>query len=260
MTDKLDDKALSHLTPAERELLADDDALLEPLDAKESAPETAHDSASRADHGGDEEELPNDPAPILDTRAPEDLPQRLVALDEQKAELVSRFDDGELTAREYSDALEAIADQRDDVRWQSRRAEFAREQQEQAIEHNWNREVESYMRGPAKDITAKGEAALLAFDAYVKKITADPANARLSDKAQLAKAHKLFLADFDGFGRLPASRSPRAYEPEPGSRADHSRDAADFAALDRLAETDPRAYERRISRMSADERQAYGID
>ena len=52
------------------------------------------------------------------------------------------------------------------------------------------------MTTTAKAIIDKGEPALLAFDAIVKKVTADPANQRLSDRAQLAKASKSFQKDF----------------------------------------------------------------
>ncbi|RTL81293.1 MAG: hypothetical protein EKK29_18265 [Hyphomicrobiales bacterium] len=218
-----------------------------PDEAHEAAPARA----DRSDRGGDEEELRNDPAPILDTRAPEDLPQRLAALDEQKAELVSRFDDGELTAREYADGLQAIADQRNDLAWERRKAEFARETRDKAIESNWNRAVESFMRGPAAHITEKGEGALLAFDTYVKKVTSDPANSRLSDKAQLTKALKAFEADF---GKLPASRAQRASS---GSRAvvdDAPAHGGGNDSMERaLAANDQKGFNRAFARMSPEE-------
>jgi hypothetical protein len=238
---KDDARAMDGLTDQEIEALKDegeeDDAVSE--DADTSA--------------DDAEELRRDPAPLLETRIPADLPQRLAALDQEKAEIVARFDEGELTAREYSDGLEAIADKRSDAEWEKRKAAFAREAHEAAIEGAWNREVDKFMRGPAKDIAAKGEAALLAFDSYVKRVTGDPANARLSDRAQLQKAHKLFQADF----KLSAARSASAYDSGPGSASDHAMDAHDFARLDKLMESDPLAYEKAIERMSAAEVDEY---
>lgn len=239
MTDKLDARALEGMTDEELEALKEDD------EGTESEEEAGDDAG---------EELRRDPTPLLDTRVPEDLPERLAALDEEKAELVSRFDDGELTAREYSDRLQAIADKRSDVEWMRRKADFAKEAHETAITKNWENAVSKFMTTTGKDITAKGEAALLAFDSYVKRVTSDPSNSRLSDRAQLAKAHKAFRADF---GKLPAARSHSAYDAEPGSAADHARDSADFARLDRLADSDPIAYEKAIERMSPEEADKY---
>lgn len=235
MTDKIDQHALSQLTEEERLALDEDDTL----------------SDTSAD---DAEELRRDPTPLLDTHVPADLPQRLAALDEEKTELVQKFDYGEISAREYSDGLQVIADKRSDVEWMRRKADFAREQHELAITKNWNKTVEEFMTTTASDITAKGEAALLAFDSYVRKVTADPSNARLSDRAQLAKAHKLFVADF---GKLSAARRASDYGAEPGSAADHARDSRDFAHLDRLADSDPIAYEAAIARMSPDDIDKY---
>lgn len=272
MTDNLDSKALAHLTDEERQLLADEaDTLLEDATAPDSgltlhgrvigtgdddtASETAAAPSGRAAREDDETELRRDPAPLLDISIPRDLPQRIAALDEEKAELVYRFDSGDIAAREYADGLQQIADRRSDVEWMRRKAELARESHERAINGNWDAEVKLFMTTTAKDIAEKGEAALLAFDSYVKKVTSDPANARLSDRAQLAKAHKLFEADF---GKLPASRAQRAYEPTPRARAEEPTvDTGRFADLDGLADSNPRAFEKAIARMSEAEREAY---
>ncbi len=75
---------------------------------------------------------------------------------------------------------------------------------------------------------AKSRAAMLAFDEFVKEVTADPQSAGLSDRQQLEKAYKLFLDDIGGGGLSIPARAP-------DGRSD------DFEALDRLAETE--AYE-----------------
>ncbi|MGJ0505774.1 MAG: hypothetical protein ACR652_01305 [Methylocystis sp.] len=261
MTDKLDQHALAHLTDEERKLLAEEgDTLLECAlvpDAgtnvhgapRGSEPEPEHASrAPRADRGGDEDELRRDPTPLLDTNVPHDLPQRLAALNAQEAGLVARFDDGEITAREYSDGLQAIADKRSDIEWMRRKAEFAREQHETAINRNWGREVERFLTGPAKDIAEKGEGALLAFDSYVKKVTSDPANARLSDRAQLMKAYKAFEADF---GKLPASGVRRANVDR--ARAEEPTRGGNDSMERALAGNDQKGFNRAFARMSPEE-------
>lgn len=103
------------------------------------------------------------------------------------------------------------------------------------------------MAGPGKGI-ASSEAKKIAFDSYVKRVTGDSANARLSDRAQLEKAHKAFLADFGG-----------SFSRQAGKEASPSRETggSDFAAIDRL---EGLAYERAIAKMTPAEREAYGID
>lgn len=70
--------------------------------------------------------------------------------------------------------------------------------------------------------------------------------------AQLERTHKLFMADFGpAFGGRPAG------EPQSHGRADLG--GGDYAALDRLLERDPAAYEAALARMSPAERDRYGF-
>jgi hypothetical protein len=223
-------------------------ALALELEAEEAALEKAaqEPEIARADHGGDEYEQRIDPKPILDTSEPENATERLAALSEQKAALVQKFDDGEITAREYSDALETLSDRREDIKFAQRKARMASEQVEYVKDSAWWSAVDKFMAGPGRDI-AKNDARKIAFDEYVKKVTGDAANARLSDKAQLELAHRMFKADFGGgFGGDSSSA--------------HGSGGSDFATLDRLAESNPREFERRVAKMTPAEREAYGID
>jgi hypothetical protein len=91
------------------------------------------------------------------------------------------------------------------VRWQQRKAELADDMKRQAEDRQWSAAVSDFMAGPGADI-AKSRAALVAFDEFVKHVTADPANARLSDRAQLDKAFKLFNADMNSIRRHGCAR------------------------------------------------------
>lgn len=286
---------LSKLTEEERAILKEDDASLDDADIEtdrvdedeaddddeedEEARKAAEEAAAKKADEEEEEEvdLRRDPAPLIGTEEPKDIEERLTALAEEKAALVQKFDDGEITAREYSDGLEAISDKRNDIQWEKRKAEIGREAHERAITDAWDRDVAEFMSTTAKKIAEKGEPALLAFDSYVKKVTGDPKNARMSNRAQLEKAHKAFLADFDGFGTAPKP-NPKEKDggdpPKPAAKKERvipptlarvpaadleDIDEGKFAALDRLADTDPLAYQKRIARMTPSEREEYGI-
>jgi hypothetical protein len=86
----------------------------------------------------------------------------------------------------------------------------------------------------------------------------DPANQRLSDRAQLEKARKAFMADFgDGFsGKAPVARQD---DWSPAAEAESMGDGGKFAVLDRLAESDPRAFENAIGRLSREDQDRYGL-
>lgn len=222
------------LTDAERAALADDGD--EANEAIEQEAETL--------------ETRNDPLPLLNVSAPDNAGEVLSQLSSAAADVRRQFEDGDITGGEYAEALSQIADRREEVRWSQRKAELASEMVETAKSSQWNREVEAFMTTTARDITAKGEPALIAFDAIVKRVTGDPANEKLSDRAQLQKAHRLFLDDFgsafDGHGGRDESTSY-------GGGGDK------FAQLDRLMERDPMAFEEAVGRLSAAERAAYGL-
>lgn len=223
------------LTEEERAALAEDDAPA--LEADKEA------TAERV-------EFRAEPAPILNARAPDNAGAALDRVGAFEDQIERQFYDGEITSAVYRDGLRQAADAREELRWNQRKAELAREFTETAESNAWYSAVDEFMGTTGAGI-AKNEAATIAFDQYVKKVTADPANQRLSDRAQLEKAHKLFMADFGpGFGGA-AAHQPAG----DGGRGDLG--GGKFAALDRLAEADPMGYERALAKMSDAEQAEY---
>jgi hypothetical protein len=213
------------------------DAAHRPDAAEEAAPETV--------------EFRADPALILTARAPDNAAAVLDRVDQFEELIQTQFEDGEITSQKYRDGLRQAAEKREEVNWAQRKAELAREMDEQAKETAWYREVDRFMSTTGAAI-AKSEAVKIAFDEHVKAVTSDPANQNLSDRAQLEKAHKLFMADMgEAFG-APSARQPASH----GECSDMD-GGGRFAALDRLAETDPMAYERAVAKMSEAEQAAY---
>ena len=199
-----------------------------------------------------------EPPPIIVARVPEnaqEIAARLVELEEQAER---EFDDGEITAKEYREARAQIAEHREALKWEQHKAELAENFVTTAKQRAWYGEVERFMTTAGKDIAARGEPAVLAFDGYVKRVTGDPDHARLSDRAQLDLARKQFMADFgDGFGGKPAVARRDDWSPD--AEAESRDGGSDYASLDRLAETNPAAYEDAISRMSVEEQNRYGL-
>lgn len=206
----------------------------------------------------DDETPAVEPAPELDVELRQHIAPALVAPNTHDAEALlagcaqfeqqaaQAFQDGEITATEYRAHLADIADYRDRARWQHHKAEIAHDMAKQAEDRAWFAEVDRFMRTTGAAI-ARSHSAKIAFDEHVKAVTADPANAHLSDRAQLEKAFKLYEADMAATfgGGLDVGR------------AVERQDAMDFSALDRLAESDPLALEAAVARMTPDQFEQY---
>lgn len=215
------------MTPEERAALAEDDA------------------PQAAAHEADEEELRARPVAPFAAAAPPDADAHLKIVADYEARAEQMFEDGDISASEYRQAMREVADKRDELKWAKHKADLADQMQKQAEDRAWSKAVREFMSGPGAAIN-KNEAMKRAFDGYVQAVTGDAANAHLSDKAQLAKAHRLFLADMAAqgvqFGALPGAR-------DAGS--------TDFAQIDRMIDSDPLRAEEALARMSPEEVERY---
>ncbi len=165
-----------------------------------------------ADHADENERTVSAPPPLLRAEALDAGPL-LAELAAHQDAWATRFDDGDITAKEYADGLERLADKRDEVKWAARKAELADEMAEGQRFNQWAGAVKDFMETTGKQIATNVDARgapgplLIAFDAAVKKAHGDPANRGLSDKAILNKAHRAFRADLDTtFGHSETSR------------------------------------------------------
>lgn len=207
-------------------------------------------------------------APPLVATKPDDT--ALKALDDAETALETQFDDGDITASEYRKGLREVADKRAALQWEVQKADLAATMKEQAETNAWDRDVREFMAGPAAHVMASN-ALVQTFDAYVRQVTGDAANAGLSNKAQLAKALRLFDTDMGkAFGKQPSPKAGDAPNPAPKPKREvppslarvpqadiEDMSGGKYAALDRLAETDPDAYEAAVAKMSTAEFEAY---
>lgn len=253
----------------------EDDSGEETKSAEAGTEETAAaESSEDASAQGETDQQHNDDIadpilPPLRAKAPENVEEIISAINAEEDALAQKFDDGDITAREYRDGLNKLSNQRDEIRWDQRKAELAREMEDTAKANAWQREVQDFMTTTAANIT-KSHAQMVAFDDIVKKVTADPANLNLSDRAQLDKAYKIYMDDVGaalGVQSTPPKATQqattRAVRNVPPTLAKvpaaepESIDGGKFAALDRLAAADPVAYEAAVAKMSESERSQY---
>lgn len=218
--------------------------------------------------GDDDDAAP--PAPLLVAQAPADAETKLADITKQKDALATKFDDGEMTAKEYQTQLGALDKQEREIELAVHKAQIAADLNAQQARNAFLREVQDFTSGT---LYKESPLAWSALDAAVKKVGSDPANANLTGRQILEKAHAEVLKDKvlatafgqhkaaagkeDGgkqqkkavvlppnLGRLPAA------EPE-----DTSGDR--FAALDRLQRTNPIEYEKAVGKLAPADLDAY---
>lgn len=205
--------------------------------------------------------------PPLRAKAPENAEELFNAISAEEDALAQKFDEGDITAKEYRDGLNKLTAQREELNWSARKADLARELEETAKVNAWHKEVQDFMTTRAAHIT-KSHAQMVAFDEIVKKVTADPANMTLSDRAQLEKAYKIYVAEAnEALGVVQKAQQPPAETPPsrptrnipptlarvPAAEPE-TIEGSRFANLDRLAAMDPAAYEAAVAKMSEADR------
>lgn len=187
-------------------------------------------------------------APLLTVKEIPQAGAALSALDEREAILQTKFDEGEITSGEMAAGLREIEKHRGEITWAQRKNELARDMAQTHDDEQWNKAVRSFMSKEGATI-AKNETMALAFDAHVRKVTGDSANAGLSFRKQLSKAKKLFDAD--------VARAGFSVDGGSGGSNTASGGSTNFAALDRLADSDPAKFERAFAKLSSAEQQEY---
>lgn len=263
-----DADALAQLTEEERAALEEDEEIGAPEEAEVHDEETT-DEVAAADDGtpGDDEQVAADdshPSPVLVANAPDDLDAQLAGLVAQKDALIEQFDNGDLTAKEYQQQVDALAKQEREIERVKFKAELAEDMQRQAQTNEWAAEVKRFT---SENKVYGNEYAWNALDQAVRKIANTPDNANLSGRQILEKAHEELSGVFGW--KQEAATSPESSKPKikhaappptlskmPAAEINDT-DGNRYAALDRLMDTDPLGYEAALGKMSKAERDAY---
>lgn len=230
-------------------------------DAADAAKQAA-DAASAAATNADAAEASPQPAPILVAQAPEDAEARLKDIADQKESLLTQFDDGDITAREYQKKLDELSRQERNIELDLREAQLAAKLEAQRAQNDWISTCNSFIE--ANPIYKDNQRLYRALDQEVRDLAAKPETANWSGQKFLEEAHKELAKAFNlpaANGSKPSSKRPTDNLPPNLAKvpaADvNDTDGGQYAVLDRLANTDPIAYEEALARMPQAARDAY---
>lgn len=203
--------------------------------------------------------------PILVAPALEDADTRLAEIATKKDALLTQFDDGDITAREYQKQLDALAKEERQIEFQQHEANLAAKLEQQRLQNEWTSTCNTFVE--AHPIYKDNARLYKALDAEVRELAAKPETANWTGQRFLDEAHKNLKSAF-GFAEAETGK-PQAktkYDPTANLPPNLAKvPAADiesttggkYAVLDRLASSDPLAYEEALAKMPDAERNAY---
>jgi chromosome segregation ATPase len=272
------------LTDEERAALADDDdtttaenteqgtgddktteeaaAAVEPPAAADAKPGEAAAAAAEqpAAESTEAAEAVQQQAPLLVAAPPEDAQAKLTEIAAKKDALGEKFDNGDLTSREFQKQIDELNKQERKIELDLHEFNLAQKLEQQRLQNDWAATCKSFV--DANPIYSENQRLYKALDAEVKELANDPKTANWSGQKFLEEAHKNLKTAF----KLPESSNtpvpPARRELPPNLAKIPSADVEDtsggkFAVLDRMAATDPLRYEQELAKMPDNEREAY---
>jgi hypothetical protein len=207
---------------------------------------------------------PKQTAPILVAEPPADAEEKLADIASKKEALLTQFDDGDITAKEYQQQVDALGKQEREIEFAKHEYEMAQKMELQRQKNDWDEQCATFLDGH-KEYSDPNRFELL--NDTIKAIAAMPRNRDLTGPQILDKAHRMVLADLGETLPAPAQpagkKAPAAKPNLPPNLAKvPAADTTDtagnpFAALDRLQATDPEAYEEALFKLPEAERNRY---
>ncbi|WP_036238237.1 hypothetical protein [Martelella sp. AD-3] len=211
---------------------------------------------------------PQTDVPLFKSDVPKDISDRLKALDAKEDALVDKFEDGDLTTREYNAELRKVNKERSTLEWQVHKAELSKESTQSQREQAWYNTANGFLEQHPE--IAANETRYASFDVVLRKVTsAVIASGGWPGQAEIEEAYQQWAADLGikadpAPNPAPAPKNPAPKQPEiPPSLAKvpaaglEQTDDGKYSALDRLSESDPLAYEEEIAKMNEAEFEAY---
>ena len=295
MSEKFTEAELDDLTDEEREALLSNDDVLEDDGQDEDDADAAESKAADGEQEGDDEPEAQDAAgddssagaddaaedepedqqagqqrqysPQLRAELPEDFDDRIKGIDDQRAELRKKYNEGDIDFDEYESQRDTLDEQRRQLEQQQFKANIAQELREDRwVNHDvagFLAEHPEYKQGSALHTMLDQEVRVLQARAQNEgNDPLDPAilqAAHRSIREQLAKDLGLQV-DTKPAGKRQGIPPKRDVPPTLGSvpAADiEDTDGGKWAVLDRLADSDPAAFQERLESMSDAERDAY---
>jgi hypothetical protein len=213
-------------------------------------------------NSGDAETAAQQGAPILVVEPLTDAETKLKDIGTKKEELITKFDDGEITAKEYQKELDTLAKQEREIELAMHKAQLAQEMEQQRLKNEWQATVNSFI--DANPVYKDNQRLYRALDQEVRDVASSEEGKAMSGAKILAKAHENLMAAFNLAKPQPSTDKPKPPKPDvpPSLHGVPAADANDvsggkYAALDRLASTNPIAYEEALMKLPEEERNAY---
>lgn len=227
---------------------------------------------------GEEEEnaKADDYQPLLRADLPPDIEEKLEGISTKREELDTQFDDGELTTKEYRQAMADLDKQERGIEQQQFKAQIAEEMREEKARSEWLGTVRSFL----DDNPQYEEKPLLYdnLDRMVKELAADEKNQNLTGEEILAKAHEKVYTELglpvpgekqenkgegEGEGKNTKRRNKKPSKVPPNLGDVPASDTVDptnsgkYARLDKLADSDPERFEAELAKLSDAEQERY---
>jgi hypothetical protein len=208
-------------------------------------------------------------APVLVVDASADFDAKLAEIATKKADALQKFDDGDITAREFAELNDTLGKEERKVEREADRVKLAADLQEQANNNAWVATVHGFVAAhPIYDARTNPRMNRV-LDAEVRDVANTEEGKTMSGAAILAKAHaNLVEAGMVKDIAAPAAAAKPARAPIPKKDlpptlarvpATNVNDTEDnkYAALDRLQTTAPLEYEEKLMNMPESQRRAY---
>lgn len=250
---------------------ADVEPAVAPANADESAAANAEpDPAPAAAPVAEKPEAAPAPAPILIAQAPADADAQLAQIATDKAALIDKWENGEVTGKEYQQQLDALNEKQSDIKAQVREADLAQKLEAQRVQNQWVADCNRFLADHPEYQDTNGERRKL-MDETIMALARMPSNQGLSNEKALAKAHRMVQMELGEVA--PAANTPAAPQkvtqhkvpkpeipPNVGTMPAASMNdttGGEFAALDALAKTDLAGYEAAVEKLSDAQRARY---
>jgi hypothetical protein len=229
---------LEGLSDIEREALENDDDLdtgdLPDLgDEDDEEPEAQEPEASAPDQAASPEPF----IPVFQAQPVEDYDGKLAALDAQKRELRTQYQDGDLDLDDYEDKRDAIDSEILTLREANLKASLAAEQAQQVQAQRWQWEVSRFL--DENPYIKENRGAFLAVDAIIIDLKKTPEHAGKPDRWYLEEAKRMYhdaprgAADSKPSGKTTRRSPPPSLGDMPAAELSET-SGSEWAHLDRL--------------------------
>lgn len=243
-------------------------------DAAAKANQAAADAAAAAKALEDEQaqqpaQFKAGDVPLIRPGQTDDAEARTKELESKLDELAQQFEDGEITTPEFLKQQRLVQSDLNRLEMQQFRTELSNETTQARAEQTWYQSVETFLNGNPE--IGKSQLRLQSYDAVLRGVTADEANAGKSDVEMLTIARDRWAAEL-GIDLKPAPKTEPVQQPAKKSGQDRppapnlgdvpaaqaaALDDGKFSHLDRLANSDPVAFEEALAAMSSEQRDQY---